>query len=475
MRSLQKNKILITLIITIILTLSIREEVKAEGITLKEAIEWGLKNNSSISQLKYEEDRLKRELAKIKAGLGWQVDFLSSKVYRDYESIYLDQYGLTQKEREEEKEFGLRFQGRRSFPWGLSIESNLSLIEEDPFEFEEDFDFELNLNQRLYPFLPIEAMQEYKAIQNELKKLNKQLEWEKGLKEIEFIEGYLNLLRIKESLDLAELNYKLAKDNLNRALRREEIGEGGRRQRLIAQVALKEGEIGLLQAKNRFKNEKNRWLEELSLLEGKDIILSDEDNYLEVIRGEIDDLKFDFANQIKLLEMAKQISPTLKAKDLDKKWLIQRRKWNKRGRHPQINLSGDYDYRSEDWEIGVYLSYNIFDGGQHKLSQEGYDEEFKKLEDEYQQLVRSLELDLKELINRLEESKLTLKEKRMVLDKNDLELLILKEELSEGIVSKIELEKKKIEFGEARVNLLISKDSLFLAKLRLVYFLGVKI
>ena len=447
--------------------------IQAEEISLPDAINWGLEQNSSIREIKDEIKTIERNLALIDTEYAWKMSLNANPIVAGNSTNGGDNNSTTSDTTDTTPKISL--ETSKIFANGLIITSEISLKEEGVFDLEnisENINRTIGASKTIYPLVPISQEQERYKTANELLKINQSLQWQQEIKKIDFLESYLNLLRLQERLFLADRNYQYAQEDLNRMLKKIEIGEAGEKQGLEANIVLKTAEINLLQAQNDFNQQKKRWYLDLNLPEGTEVTLREDLPFLEEIKKWIESLELNLEDQGKLMELLVANHYQIKANQLDQENAKKELKWDLTKNKPQINLYGAYDNQDNTWGVGIDLSYNIFDGGTQKLENEGYQVALNNLEDVYLQTVAELRLELVNLINIYTVGNLNLEEKLMSSQQAELEKESYQIQLKQGLISASEFKYQELNWQEAEINLKSAKDGIFIDKLRLAQFLG---
>jgi len=471
-------------LLTMVLVLLITGSGLTKEISLKEAIDWGLKHNHSLDEIEYELNQTELELAKIKTKLGWQMRLSVVPSYRvetETVSTLIDLGGkfaivpTTEQERTKNKELIMKLEGSKKFTSGLELKQNLVLNETDTFNFnnlDDKTNLKIGFNQDIYPQLPIPIEQKEHSIYNNLVKIKEKLNWERRSKKIEWLANYLNLLRLQQKLKIVKENYQLAKDDWEQVLIEKKINEADRIQVLMAKVNLKKAKFKLNQVKNELNQQYDSWLQKLSLSKDKQVVFSEQSFYLQQIREFINEAQINLDNKVGLVEEAVVNNWQLKANRLDQKLVFKQKKWRQLEDKPQIEFGGNYASSSEDWLLQMSLTYDLFDGGQQNLLVKDYQKQAVKLDHDYRNLIESLRLEINRLIDQLKQAQLNLEEKELALEKAELEKEISKEQLKQGLINEKEFTKKEILFKQAEVDLKVAQDNILLSQLRLVHFLG---
>jgi hypothetical protein len=413
--------------------------VQAKEISLEEALNWGIENNSSIKEMKNSIETIERSLNLIDTEYGFKTNISANPIIAggsdkqaDGDSNGADGGNTTSESSSNGPKITLKT--TKLFPNGIILQSEISIKEEDLFDLE---------------------------------KLSE------GPDKIEFLESYFNLLRLQERLSLAKTNFQYAQDDLSKILKKIEIEEAGERQEIEAKIVLKKAEINFLQAQNTFLQQKNRWYLNLNLPEGTEVPLEESSPFLEEIIKWADSLEFNLKEE-ELIELAVDNYYRIRNILLDQESSQKEAEWNMAKNKPQVDLFGAYSSKDNSWGIGIELSYDISDGGKQKIEDEGYQAKLENLKDDYLQIVSELKLELSGLINQQEINSLNLEEKLMSWGKAKLEEESYQIQLQQGLISDSEFQYKMLNWQESEINLKSAKDEILINKLHIAHFLGIK-
>jgi len=479
MNRIRKNNSFLILFLIIVINFAfVGENVHAEEISLEEALNWGIENNSSIKEIKVSIENIERSLDLIDTEYGFKTKLSANPIIAGgFEKQTDDNSNGTD---EGDTIFGsstspkISMKTTKLFSNGLFLQSEISIEEEDLFDLEklsEGPDSTFSATKNLYPILPITPEQEKYFTFNNLRKARENLTWLQESKKIEFLESYLNLLRLQERLSLAKTNFQYAQDDLDKILKKIEIGEAGERQEIEARIALKKAEINFLQAQNTFLQQKNRWYLNLGLPEETEVLLVENSTFLKEILKWADSLEFNLKEE-EFTELAVENYYEIKNNLLDQDSAQKEAEWNLTKNKPQVDLYGVYSSKDNTWGVGIELSYDIFDGGKQKIEDEGYQVKLENLKDDYLQIVSEVKLELYDLINQQEINNLNLEEKLMSWEKAKLEEKSYQIQLKQGLISDSEFQYKMLGWQESEINLKSAKDAILINKLRLAHFLG---
>ena len=479
MNRIRKNNSFLILFLLIFTSfIFTKANVHGQEISLEEALNWGIENNSSIKEIKDSIKTIERSLNLINTEYSFKTKISANPIIAggfeeqtDDNSTGTDDEGNNSTTSTSPK---ISLKTTKLFPNGISLQSEISLKEEDWFDLEKlskGPDSTFSATKNLYPVLPIKSEQEKYLASNNLLKARENLTWQQEYKKIEFLESYFNLLRLQERLTLTKTNFQYAKSDLNKILKKIEIGEAGERQEIEAKIALKKAEIDFLQAQNTFLQQKNRWYLNLNFPEETEVSLVEDSPFLEEIIKWVDSLEFNLKEE-ELMELAVDNYYRIRNILLDQDSSQKEAEWNLTKNKPQVDLFGAYSSKDNSWGLGIELSYDIFDGGKQKIEDEGYQAKLENLKDDYLQIVSELKLELKDLINQQEINNLNLEEKLMSREKAKLEEGSYQIQLQQGLISDSEFQYKMLGWQESEINLKSAKDEILINKLLMAHFLG---
>ncbi len=454
------------------------ENIQAKEISLEEALNWGIENNSSIKEIKDSIETIERSLNLIDTEYGFKTTISANPIIAgDFEEQTDDNSNGVD---EGDTSFGsisspkISLKATKLFPNGIILQSEIFLKEENLFDLEklsEGPDSTFSATKSLYPVLPIKSEQEKYLASNNLLKTRENLTWQQEYKKIEFLESYFNLIRLQEKLSLAKINFQYAQEDLSKILKKIEIGEAGERQEIEAKIALKKAEIDFLQAQNTFLQQKNGWYLNLGLPEETEVPLVEDSLFLEEIIKWAESLEFNLEEE-RLMELAVDNYYKIRNILLDQDSSQKEAEWNLAKNKTQVDLFGAYSSRNNSWGIGIELSYDIFDGGKQKIEDEGYQAELENLKEDYLQIVSELKLELSDLINQQEINNLNLEEKIMSWEKAKLEEESYQIQLKQGFINDSEFQYKMLGWQESEIDLKSAKDEILINRLRIAHFLG---
>ncbi|WP_018248859.1 TolC family protein [Orenia marismortui] len=454
---------LLLLSVMMILLASFEMTAFAAEITLQEAIEAGLNNNSDILDAKDNLVSIERELKQLQADDDWHLD------------LNVDSYAHELDLDDELSDVEFSITGSKTYWGGLTLESEL--YGSGDYSSQEDLSddetgLKLKLSQDLYPRIANQSEQSYIKTQLDLQAAKSELEEEKQAKIITWIRDYLNLLRLKEKYEVAVKKNELALNNFKEVNDKKRINEASEIDILTAQIELEESQYNLKEADNNYQQAKKSFYHQLKLENQDELVLSGDSKYLVMLEEMALSQEINFDDQAKLLDLSSVNSVDLLKNKLQQDSIRDDLEWSKAEDKPNLDLTGSYDSVDQDWGVGLSLSYNLFDSGKQKLAEEDLEAELNSLEREHNDLIRDLSLDLEEIIDQIRLTETKLGTKKLSLSKTKLEKKIAEEQLARGLIDKWELKEKKLALREAEINQKEVEDELLVNKLELIKLLG---
>ncbi len=467
---LSKPIIISTLIGFFTLLGSMINIVRAQEISLKEAIEWGRNNSFSLKQKRGEITTIERELKALEGSLSWQLSLDSNTAYNSFESGELrGEGGLLE----------LNLNGSKSFISGLNILANYTLMETEPFNFNnlnEKYDFSLDLSKRLYPLVPTETEKKFIKTRNNLINAKEELQQEISKKELDWLESYLNLSILQQRVKNAEIGYSLALENLNKIHKQETIGEAGREQIIIAEIGLKEAALNLEQVTENLRQASKKFQLELGLSVDKNPIIKQSDKYLDNITTKAKGIEVDLENEEKLLGFLKENNPVLRTLERELDYIQKSLEWELKKDNPGITAIGNYTHNykgpEDNWSVGINFSYDFLDGGQHEIALNNIQATIELLEEQYQNTLEELRLQLQSLTANYQLASQKLQIMALISEKLGLESELYKEQYSQGLISEYQLREKNLEARQTEIDFKEASNAVLFTRLKILNFLG---
>ena len=437
----------------------------SKEITLEEAIAWGFEHSPALTGLQDQVAQLQRQLAMLEAGLNWQAD-----VVGQLDTGNLGSSSFSTGREQAEVEVGV--QGRRSYRSGLSLSPKLSLKKELTVDEEPAVGFTFNLTQKLFPWSPSAAEQEYYRTLNTLKKAEENFKWQAETEKINWLEGYLNLLRLQEKVEVAEEEYRLANEEFALIEQRQAIGEAGPPQILAGKASLKQAEYQLKQARNTLAAAEREWQLALGLPATSKVNLVPENPYFQQIKEELAKLAFDWEDDEWLMKVLSANHYQLAAHRHDQQQVREEWEWKQAERKPEITAGGTYNYPEHKWQINLNLNYKLWDGGKKRLEEEEHQALLRSLERDYQYLMENLHSQLQKLLHQFELAKLNLEAVIFQEEKAALEAEVYRKQLAAGLITEQEWARKAVAAQIVQISREEAEDRVFLAKLRILRLVG---
>jgi len=438
--------------------------IQANEIDLKEAIDWGIKHNYDLEEIRYNIETLERDLEILDAGKAFQVNLGITPIW---------DFGEGNSETSL-----LNFKAEKTIADDLNISAEISWNENDFADTSlegiiEDVNASIKIEKQIYPDTYTQNEQQIFQTENNLKKKVEELTWKEAEKQIDFIESYLTLVRLTEEVNLAEKYFQLATEELERVQQQIRLGEGGYRQETAAKLALMEAENQFFNLKQNLIQQQKEGYLELNLPEDIQIQFNEEPAYLTTLRANMERLTFESEKQDALFHQALEKHYQIKNDYIDKEALLKEVKWTENEGKPQININGGYDLSDDYWYAMLDLSWNLIDGGAQKLKEEGTETDILQKEKELDQLIKTLQLEMNQIINQDQYNQLDLQAKLAALEQEQYTKNILEKQYQEKIISYTQWQNQLIALAEKELKVKEAQDTLLVNRLRLAHFLGI--
>ncbi|TDX52669.1 TolC family protein [Orenia marismortui] len=405
-----RNKLVILTVICILFTTVGSYAAEENGkivLTKEEAIEIGLKQNPEIIKIKQELEIAKDKVKEARAGFLPKLNLSSS-------------YTRLGEEPENPIMEGLISEG--IFSSTQSAESSLN-----------SYSFKLDLNQPLYNGGRTTATYEQAKKGLEIAKL-KASQKRQEIKE-EILNKYYGVLKAKKMVEVSEQNINKISRYVEIAKANREVGIFTNTDVLQARVNLYRAKQGLLKAKNGLKLTKLSLKNALNLENDVEVTVNEELKWedIELNRLEVKEYAFSHRPDLKLLELSE-----------DKVELGV--KLAKSSRYPTLNLFGNYNTTDDsftvsdgDWQVGLMLNYNLFDGGAKSSKIKQATKELEKFETTKEESIDAIELEIESSLLKISEAKQSIQLMQLSLTEAKENLKETELKYKEGIVTSFDV------------------------------------
>ncbi|OGD36096.1 hypothetical protein A2V94_04305 [Candidatus Atribacteria bacterium RBG_16_35_8] len=450
------------IIITSILLLP--SVLQAKEINLKDAIDWGIQHNYDLEEIRYNIGTLERDLAILDADKALQVSVGATPIWELGEGKS-DTSLITLK-------------ADKIIADDLNISAEISWNEDDfaDMSFEgitKGANASIQLEKQIYPDSYTQSEKQIFQTENNLKKKAEELAWKETEKQIDFIESYLALVRSTEEVNIAGKRLHLATEELERVQQQIRLGEGGYQQEAVAKIALMEAENQFFNLKQNLIQQQKEWYLELDLSKDIQVQFKEEPAYLDTLRSSMEQLTLKSEKQEILFNQALEKHYQIKNTYIDKESLLKEAKWTENEGKPQINLSGGYNLSDNYWYTRLDLSWNLTDGGAQKLKEKGAEATILQKEKELGQLIKTLQLEMNQIMDQDEYYQLNLQAKLAALEQEQYTKNILEKQYQEKIISSNQWQNQLIALAEKELKVKEAQDLLLVIRLRLAHFLGI--
>ena len=454
MRLKINKKIILTLILLSVFLIS--SGITAQEISIEEAIQIGLENNKQIKEVRDNIMQLERNLAIERANNDWQLNLIT-----DYDYSF---------DREEDTKY-------LNITLGKTFLSGFEITPDTKINVDEDLDtsFNISLKKQLYPQLPTKLAETYYRTDKELLKAGNNLIDQKIESILSWLEIYLNVNRVTTRQNIFEESLSKAEDNLVIVLEREQLGDAGENEILTAELSLENARYSLKEAEIQLEDIYNNLAIELGFPE-ETILITDNNQYISGLQEKARRysegyLKKDMST---LMSIVEENNIDLQANLIDREVLRQELAWLKQENNPGLDLTSSFNTADDDLTLGISLSYQLYDSGQHQLNLKEKEIEIADNIDSYDNLYSTLKQGVKEHIDDIELSQMALKKEELSLARSEYELKVAEKQLAAGLIDYLEYQEYWISAAEAKISLKSLEDQLFLDRLELIKFINRK-
>jgi len=462
------------LILTLVFSFS--SIIIAEELNLEKAIDLGIAKNYEIEQKREEIKELERQRAIIEAGVDWYVGFDGNYSYNTEGPTFNSPDII-----KDGDSVGFSIEGGKTTLNGLSISSQLSLQGADPFEFEDldkKYRFKLDVSKRLYPILPTQTEKDFIQTDNKLIIAKDELDTVENKKEVDWLENYLKLLRLQQNLEYSKISYRLALDELELVKAQVGIGEAGENQLLMAEISLQETKLQQDQLLATIMQVKDNLSLELGITDNR-IKIEENEEYLDSFSRRAASINVNTIDE-EVVNLSKNNNVQLREIVLNKDYAENELKWQLKDDEVKVDTFTSYNYNAgsldennkDEWQVGVGISYDFYDGGQQELSVEGIKSKIKNLDRQYAYTLEQLKLQLKGMINEQKLNRMRVNSAETRLEKARLVEKLYKNQLNEGLITENQYKQKALAVNQAVVDYKEAEDQLLITKLRIALFLG---
>jgi outer membrane protein TolC len=298
----------------------------------------------------------------------------------------------------------------------------------------DNYSVSLDLNQPIYKAGQLRSA--YAIAKNTLEISKLELEQQKEVLIYQVLEEYYNILKAKEILRVREQQVEQNKKYVEIAEVNKEVGINTKSDVLQARVSYNQAQQDLLVAKNNFETAKLALKNTLNMEDNVELEISDTLDWQEA------EFKLEEA-----YEYALHNKTAFKLLDLQEKNAKLNLKREKNSNlYPEVSLNASYTASDDkltvsdgDWQAGLKLSYNLFNGGRDKEQETQLSKVLEKVQIDQKQTKKDLRLSLKSTLLNLRAAKdmiklneLNLKQAQEDLENNELKF-------REGLITSLDL------------------------------------
>lgn len=458
-KKLKALTVLNTAVIVFLVSILFVSSAAAEEITLKEAINHGLKNNLELKEQQNIIASTEGQLKIIRAQQGWQIE-----VSADYTEI------VDQPENNSLNTAGMNINnlpdegGNSSLSINRNFSSGLYLSQTAEVDDQGESDYTVNISYPLFKGIPTESEKSYYQREQELLKAQNNLSSLIEDKISVWLENYLQLIRLEKSKENKEIELKTAETIFLESKRLYADAQISESELKSSEAEYIDAENNYLEISNQLNNSLRSFKLQLNLTEDREIKL-DRAGYLDQISSSIIDyhhLSFEEMYQ-SLMAADYELKSAAVNLELQKKQL----QWFQDEGRANVNLSGSYNYSSETSTVGLVFSYDLFDGGQREFNEQNLKSNLQLAEANYNNLKKNKKLELESQLNRLKTAERGVKSAELKLDNAENNYQLASEQYQAGLITEKTFEQQKLAYQQSQINYQQAADNLFIEKLNL--------
>lgn len=361
---------------------------------------------------------------------------------------------------------------RANFYPKLDLFSNYTYLQEPSLNpltgseaSEDSYTFKLDLKQPIYTGGRIRAA--YDEAENNFTKTELELEKKKQDMVYQVTRQYYDILKAEEFVGVSQSTVERVRRYVKIAEANREVGIATNTDVLQAKIDYARAQQALLRAENNLE------LAALALqntlgLTGEKLQLSNKLSWQEegFSFDQIRDYALDHRNELRQLELEKD-NLKLNLKKL------------KSSRLPNLSLSGNYNtqgdefkVRDGDWQLGLTLTYNLFDGGGTEAEINKLQKEIEKLDISSNQLEDAIVLEIKQGLLELEEAKQRINLMELSLQQAEDNLAEMELKYREGLITSLDVLEAETAYKEVKTDYLQAIYDYNLAKTKLNKAIG---
>ncbi len=433
-------------------------------LSFSRAVKVGLDRNDSILQRKDKVASLERKLAEIGSRDDWEWDL-------DVEGrVVSDNTQTTSRKKMATLEL------KKTFAQGLNINPKFYLKEEEILEdglSRDSINLDISLEQQIYPLQLEKNDKYYLKTKIRLAKAQAKLWQERQQKLVEWLADYLRLIELKIEVELDREAYQIQQRKLEQVKNIYQARASEEEDLIQAKINLKKEKRYWEESKNKYQQRYHELKQELGLTSEEELeVATTKEFNLETVANLEVDLP-DLEEEEKLLELATENSKDLLMQQLEKKQVLREEEWQSKAEEPRVDLKADYDYNSQQWQVAVNITDQLFSGSTDKLAREELEQDLEQLKREKDDLVDELNQEIDELVGEITVNQLKVAEEELEVKKAKLAVKQSREELTEQEISQIEHDRELLALKEAKFDLKRQEHDLLVAKYELIKLLGI--
>ncbi|MGM0500899.1 MAG: TolC family protein [Bacillota bacterium] len=427
-------------------------------ITFFEAVQQVLTDNSRIKKQQRKIDYLKRKLEKMEKDQDWQWE------------IKGEGRVVSPNTRTTSKKKLLSLQGEKELDFGLEMGTEISLKEKNLLNQglnKDSIDFEIELEQPLYPTIESDAEDKYRSLLLRLTREEAKLQQLQNKLVIYCLEDYLELIELKLKRKITKREYELLRP-------RQEVEQEkeAKKKNLKNKIKTNKAQQLWTKAKNKYQEKLRDFKLNLGLESSDQLVISTTKKIDLKWLTELEQNFLSLDNSEELLKLAVENNQDLLINKLKQQQVKNEQLEQAKSAKPQIDLNADYNISADKWQIALNITHKLFNQQQNKLNQEELESELAALEEKEMQYYQELEGEIRNLVGKIKVAQLQVEEKELRLQEARLDLEQVEEKKEAEESNDFEYQLEKLDLQEAELNLKKKEHQLILNQYELIKLLG---
>ncbi len=447
----------------------------AEAVNLMEVFPDAAETTPVLREERRQIIELERDIESLKAQSGWQL--LTTGSYntgKRQKTFDISEKSNNNTELESFEKLNLGLTANRSFISGLKLDGNVNISDNEPFtteDFSDKINFSVEGSYQVWPRVPTEVDRNLQNLKSQLELVKAEYKRAKEDFYLELLQDYLEISVLIEEKELAKSRKKLAETELQQIQDRAQIGEGSKLEIKQLQLTVKQTENNINTLKRSINTARDNYRQKLGETSEPDYDLTEQSwNKLEDIYSDPAQAIISVSDNFgKLVERKKSVSVSYARLQLELERIRREQDWTEKESQPDINFSvGSQNLSESEWQAGINLSYNLYNGGIKEIEEQKYKDEIENIKKDKEDLSFSISQQLSGQFDKLSENQEQVETAELQFENSKLELEKQQLAYEKGTVDKSQIKEQRLDKEEEKLNLIETKKRYLLRQIELV-------